>query len=131
MAGSTAVDQVPPAATGACRCGNRGSNGEASALLGGYSYINPESGWGGTWGGVVDGVLNVTVKDVWLDEGIEDAFVVVDTGTTEGTQGYTNWLGQISFLVRTLMASEITAWKRLLCLLHRQFDAENDSSALP
>lgn len=100
---------------------------EYSLLLGGYTYINPESGWGGTWGGKVDGTLNVTVKDVWLDSGIEEAFVVLWTGEETEYQGYTNWLGQISFSGEDIEGVQmITAWKEGYSASSIvEFDSEN------
>ena len=102
-------------------------DGERVTLPLGYTYINPESGWGGTWGGTIQEVLNVTVKDIWLDTGVEDAFVVAELESGETLQGVTNWVGQVLFsLPDGEDVQSITAWKDgYSASTIVEFDAEN------
>lgn len=62
-----------------------------------YTYYNPESLFGGTWGGEVDGDLNVSVLNGADGSGIPDAFVIVGVDPDTPYQGFTNSLGQITF----------------------------------
>lgn len=62
-----------------------------------FTYYNPESKYGGTWGNEVDGVLNVTVLSGQGGGPISDAFVMLWTDPTTPYQGFTNLQGQITF----------------------------------
>ncbi len=69
----------------------------AVVLPNGYTYFDPESVFGGTWGNEVDGAVNVTVLSGADGSGIPDAFVMLWTDPTTPYQGYTNQQGQITF----------------------------------
>jgi hypothetical protein len=62
-----------------------------------FTYYNPESSYGGTWGNAVDGVLNVTVLSGGDGSPIADAFVMLWTDPDTPYQGFTNVQGQITF----------------------------------
>lgn len=68
-----------------------------SELPNAYTYYNPASAQGGTWGPPVQGTLNVTVMDVFRQQGVEGAYVILGTDANTTYQGYTDWLGQITF----------------------------------
>lgn len=83
----TTVDVVLAAADG----------GSISELPNAYTYYNPASAQGGTWGAPVAGTLNVTVMDLFRQEGVQGAYVVLGSDPSTPYQGYTDWLGQITF----------------------------------
>jgi hypothetical protein len=62
-----------------------------------FTYYDPESMFGGTWGNEVDGVVNVTVLSTADGSPIPDAFVMLWTDPSTPYQGYTNQQGQITF----------------------------------
>lgn len=62
-----------------------------------FTYYDPESMFGGTWGNEVDGVVNVTVLSTGDGSPIPDAFVMLWTDPSTPYQGYTNQQGQITF----------------------------------
>ena len=62
-----------------------------------FTYFDPESTFGGTWGNEVDGSVNVTVLSGGDGSPIPDAFVMLWTDPSTPYQGYTNQQGQITF----------------------------------
>ncbi|TNF31654.1 MAG: hypothetical protein EP329_11995 [Deltaproteobacteria bacterium] len=62
-----------------------------------FTYYDPESTYGGTWGQEVDGDVNVTVLDAGNGGPIPDAFVMLWTDPHTPYQGFTNLDGQITF----------------------------------
>ncbi|GMV43391.1 MAG: hypothetical protein AMXMBFR64_51070 [Myxococcales bacterium] len=68
-----------------------------SDLPNAYTYYNPASAHGGTWGPPVTGTLNVTVMDLFRQEGVQGAYVILGSDPSTPYQGYTDWLGQITF----------------------------------
>ena len=62
-----------------------------------FTYYDPESTYGGTWGQEVDGDVNVTVLDGGNGAPIPDAFVMLWTDPHTPYQGFTNLDGQITF----------------------------------
>jgi len=62
-----------------------------------FTYYDPESTYGGTWGQEVDGDVNVTVLDGGTGAPIPDAFVMLWTDPQTPYQGFTNLDGQITF----------------------------------
>ena len=70
---------------------------EARLLKNGYTYFNPMSKYGGTWGAAVDGTVNVTVLDSSNGQPVPDAFTMLWTDPTTPHQGYTDKNGQITF----------------------------------
>ncbi len=69
----------------------------ASELKQGFTYFNPMSKYGGTWGATIDGAVNVTVLDGGNGEPIPDAFTMLWTDPTTPHQGFTDAAGQITF----------------------------------
>ena len=63
----------------------------------GYTYYNPASSFGGTWGQPVEGAVNVSVIDASNGVGMQDVFVMLWTSPETPYQGYTNSNGQITF----------------------------------
>lgn len=74
-----------------------GTGAPLSDLPNAYTYYNPASAQGGTWGPPILGTLNVTVMDVFRQQGVEGAYVILGTDANTTYQGYTDWLGQITF----------------------------------
>lgn len=62
-----------------------------------FTYFDPESQFGGTWGNEVDGEVNITVLSGVDGTGIPDAFVMLWTDPSTPYQGFTNAMGQITF----------------------------------
>jgi len=62
-----------------------------------FTYYDPTSLSGGTWGNGVDGDVNVTVLDGSSGAGMPDAFVMLWTDPQTPYQGFTNQDGQITF----------------------------------
>ncbi len=62
-----------------------------------FTYYNPESSYGGTWGQEVSGDVNVTVLDGSNGQPLADAFVMLWTDPNTPYQGFTNLSGQITF----------------------------------
>ncbi len=84
--------------------------GEA-VLPAAYTYFNPATGFGGTWGDPVEGVLNVSVLDVWTNDGVEGALVVAQTASGETLKGYTDVAGHLTLTGDALVgAQKLTAW---------------------
>ncbi len=70
---------------------------EARSLKNGFTYFNPMSKYGGTWGAAVDGTVNVTVLDSSSGQPVPDAFTMLWTDPTTPHQGFTDKNGQITF----------------------------------
>lgn len=72
--------------------------GAATAVLPkGFTYFDPMSAYGGTWGSDIDGALNLTVLDAQSGEPIADAYAMLWSDPTTPHQGYTDVRGQITF----------------------------------
>ncbi|MBM4395858.1 MAG: IPT/TIG domain-containing protein [Deltaproteobacteria bacterium] len=63
----------------------------------GFTYYDPTALYGGTWGGPVDGTLNVAVLDGGSGAPLPDAFVIVWTDPKTSYQGFTGPDGVVSF----------------------------------
>ena len=74
-----------------------------------FTYYDPESMFGGTWGNEVDGTVNVTVLSTADGSGIPDAFVMLWTDPTTPYQGYTNSQGQITFSGPDLLGEQMVS----------------------
>lgn len=62
-----------------------------------FTYYDPESIYGGTWGEDIEGAANVTVLDSSNGAPIADAFVMLWTDPETPYQGFTNADGQVTF----------------------------------
>ena len=101
--------------------------GGESTLSQAYTYYDPKSKKGGTWGGQIDESLNVTVLDSSTGKGLQAAWVMVGSDGGSPHQGFTNEQGQITFSTPGLSGKQaITAGKQgysLYSVVH--FNAEN------
>ena len=70
---------------------------EDVTLPSGYTYFDPRTNRGGTWGGPLDESLNVTVLDASNGHGVLSALVIVGGDETTKLKGYTDGNGQITF----------------------------------
>ncbi len=62
-----------------------------------FTYYDPTTQFGGTWGGPVEGDVNVTVMDSEARTPIADAFVMMWTDPRTPHQGFTDARGQVTF----------------------------------
>jgi hypothetical protein len=101
--------------------------GAEAALPDGYTYFNPAASNGGTWGGPIEGTLNVTALDIWSQEGVEGAYVILWKDEETEYQGITDALGQITFSGPDLAGIQmVSAWKEGYSAASIvEFDAEN------
>jgi len=101
--------------------------GGESSLAQGYTYFNPKSKKGGTWGGEIDEALIVTVLDSSTGKGLAAAWVMMGSDAASPHKGVTDEDGQITFSAPGLGGKqEITAGKQgysLYSVVH--FNAEN------
>ncbi len=80
---------------------------EARLLKNGYTYFNPMSKYGGTWGAAVDGTVNVTVLDSGSGQPVPDAFTMLWTDPTTPHQGFTDKNGQITFSGKDVLGTQM------------------------
>lgn len=71
------------------------TNSGPAALENAYTYFDPWSDYGGTWGARVDGAVNVSVIDAYTWEGIEGATAILGSDESTEYQGLTNAMGQV------------------------------------
>ncbi len=67
------------------------------AMADAFTYYDPTSTSGGTWGGKIDGDVNVTVLNGGSGAPVPDAFVMLWTDPRTPYQGFTNEDGQVTF----------------------------------
>ncbi len=72
-----------------------------------FTYFDPLSFYGGTWGGPVEGTVNVTVLDAGTGAPLGDVFVMLWTDPDTPNQGYTNLSGQVTFSGPDLMGEQM------------------------
>lgn len=70
---------------------------QVHTLPGVFTYFDPTGLYGGTWGGPLQGTLNVTVLDASMGGPLADAFVIVGSDPTTPHQGYTGPDGVVTF----------------------------------
>jgi len=88
------------------------SGGKTVTLPQAFTYFNPRSSGGGTWGGPIDESVNVSVVDGSTGSGLPGALVMLGTELAGPHQGYTNEKGQITFSEPGLMGKQtVTAAK--------------------
>lgn len=99
----------------------------SAGLTDSYTYFNPEAALGGTWGGEVDGDVNVTVRDAGTSAPLPDAFVMLYTDPTTPYQGFTNLQGQITFSGEELTGEQMVSASKDGYETNSvvEFDAEN------
>ena len=100
--------KTPPGKVGAVDVGVK--VGSASAILpSGFTYFNPMTQYGGTWGAEVDGAVNLTVLDGNTNKPVPDAFTMLWTDPATPYQGYTNADGQITFSGPDVMGKQMVS----------------------
>jgi hypothetical protein len=67
------------------------------AMADAFTYYDPTTQFGGTWGGPIEGDINVVVMDGQTNAPIADAFVMMWTDPRTPHQGFTDARGQITF----------------------------------
>jgi len=101
--------------------------GGSVVLPAAYTYFNPRSSSGGTWGGPIDESVNVTVVDSSNGKGLVGAFVMLGTDSSSPHKGFTDEKGQITFSTPGLKGKQtVTAAKAgysLYSVVH--YDAQN------
>jgi hypothetical protein len=92
-----------------------------------YTYFNPEASLGGTWGGDVEGALNISVLSSGDSSPIPDAFVILETDPTTPYQGFTNTQGQITFSGVDIGGEQMVSVSKTGYVSNTvvEFDAEN------
>ncbi len=86
--------------------------GESWTLEDGYTYFNPATMYGGTWGGPVEGSVNVSVFDGQTGAVIPEAFVMLGLDPDTPYTGRTDERGQITFSGPDVMGDQyVTATK--------------------
>ena len=93
---SMIVGRAPPGDTGTFDVRLVWDGGEA-VLPAAFTYYNPKNNKGGTWGGPIDDVLNVTVLDGYGGSGLPGAVVIVEQDGEATKVGYTDERGQVTF----------------------------------
>lgn len=88
--------RTPPGEVGTVSVSVTGFTHNA-VLTNAFTYFDPKTTFGGTWGDSLDLQLNVTVIDGTDATAVMDAFVIVDGDPATPYQGFTNAAGQITF----------------------------------
>ena len=93
---SLIIGRVPPGDIGTVDVRLSWDGGDRT-LLSAFTYYDPKNTKGGTWGGPMDDVLNVTVLDGSNGAGLPGAAVIVEQDGTPMKVGYTDERGQVTF----------------------------------
>ncbi len=96
ISSSLATMRVPPNDVGTYDASAQWP-GSSVALAEAFTYYDPRSKKGGTWGGPIDESLNVTVTDSSTGKGLAGALVTVGDDPETPHQGFTDENGQITF----------------------------------
>jgi hypothetical protein len=100
--------KTPPGAVGTVDVTMRRGDGTARTLAQAFTYFDPLSQNGGTWGGDVEGSVNVTVIDSRTAP-VPDAYVMLGTDPDTPYQGWTNGAGQITFSGPDLLGAQMVS----------------------
>jgi len=102
-------------------------DGKTMELLDAYSYFDPYSPYGGSWGPIIRGSVNVTVLDIFTTDPIPGAFVMLWANAETPYQGVTDDRGQITFSGEDLRGAQmVTASKaQHTAMTVVEYDAEN------
>ncbi|MBL8786846.1 MAG: IPT/TIG domain-containing protein [Deltaproteobacteria bacterium] len=87
----------PPGDLGTVSVSLASTTAGQTSLADSFTYYDPTSAYGGTWGGSIDNDVNVTVLSSGGGAPIPDAFVMLWTDPRTPYQGFTNERGQITF----------------------------------
>jgi hypothetical protein len=74
----------------------RWPDGTSRLLRQAFGYFDPTGYFGGTWGGFVNGSVNVTVLDSYNNKPVKDSFVILGWQTETPFKGRTDKRGQIT-----------------------------------
>lgn len=86
--------------------------GAQTVLPQGFTYYDPTSGYGGTWGEAVDEAVNVTVVDILSNKPVPEAFVTLGAAADTPWTGLTDDNGEITFAGPGLLGRQtVTAVK--------------------
>ena len=88
--------RTPPASKGTVDVRVVGDDQETK-LGKAFTYFDPKTTFGGTWGPLIDGALNVTVLDGLTAQPVPEAFVILDNDPATPYQALTNEYGQLVF----------------------------------
>ncbi len=101
--------------------------GKVLTLTDAYSYFDPYSPYGGSWGPPIRGTVNVTVLDIYSTDPIPEAFVMLWADGTTPFKGFTDDRGQITFSGPGLEGPQmVTAAKEQHTAMSVvEYDAEN------
>ncbi len=93
----------------------------------GYTYFDPTSPYGGSWGPKIRGTVNVTVLDIYETKPIAGAFVMMWADPSTPFRGYTDDRGQITFSDPSIQGPQmVTAAKEQYSAMSVvAYDAEN------
>ncbi len=102
-------------------------DGATTTIFDAYSYFDPYSPYGGSWGPTIRGSVNVTVLDIFTTDPIPQAFVMLWADADTPYQGMTDERGQITFSGDDLKgAQQVTAAKsQHTAMTVVEYDAEN------
>ena len=92
-----------------------------------YSYFDPYSPYGGSWGPPIDGTVNITVLDIYETSPIENAFVMLGSDPATPYQGLTDDRGQITFSAPDISGPQMVTAAKLQYTAFSvvQYDTEN------
>jgi hypothetical protein len=89
--------RTPPGELGTVPVVVESAEAGARAMADAFTYYDPTTQFGGTWGGPIEGDVNVVVMDGEARAPIPDAFVMMWTDPRTPYQGFTDARGQITF----------------------------------
>lgn len=98
--------KTPPGAVGVVDV-KVSQKGAQSGLKDGFTYFNPMSKYGGTWGAAVDGTVNLTVLDASNGQPVPEAFTMLWTDPATPHQGFTDKNGQITFSGKDVLGTQM------------------------
>jgi hypothetical protein len=90
------VARTPAGAPGTVDVTVRWPDGATRRIERAFTYFDPTGYFGGVWGDVVDGAVNVTVLDSYNGKPVFGAFVILGSDMATPYQGKTDLLGQIT-----------------------------------
>jgi hypothetical protein len=97
VSSTTIVCKTPPGDIGVVAVEVSSTTKGAVRISEGFTYYDPTSAYGGTWGGRIKNDVNVTVLDGGTGGPLADAFVMLWTDPRTPYQGFTNAAGQVTF----------------------------------
>ncbi len=110
--GATVTAYTPEGSPGPVDVAVITPTGESWTLEDGFAYFNPATMYGGTWGGPVEGSVNITVLDAMTGDGLPEAWVLLGLDPDTPYHGQTDVRGQITFSGPDVMGEQhVTAYK--------------------